>query len=51
MAKIVKSGPFPHAERAAAATLALPIYRELADEQLRSVVGTMNEALEQGAQA
>jgi len=46
MAKIIKPGRFPHVERAAAETLALPTYRELADEQLRSVVGTMKEALE-----
>ena len=32
------SGPFPHADAAAARVLALPIYAELRDQQLRQVV-------------
>jgi len=35
------SGEFPHSERAAAETLALPIYPELAEAQLQYVVDTI----------
>ena len=36
-----RAGAFPHAERAAATSLALPIYGELSDAQLQSVVGAI----------
>jgi dTDP-4-amino-4,6-dideoxygalactose transaminase len=36
-----KAGDFPESERAANTTLALPIYPELADEQLRHVVSSI----------
>ncbi len=40
-----KKGDFPHAERAAAEVLALPIYSELTSEQQDHVVGTIAAAL------
>jgi dTDP-4-amino-4,6-dideoxygalactose transaminase len=36
-------GAFPHAERAAAETLAIPIYGELTDAQRRTVVSTIEQ--------
>lgn len=41
-----KAGQFPQAERAAAETLALPIYGELTEEQQRYVVRVVGEALD-----
>ncbi len=38
-----KQGDFPEAERAAAEVLALPVYPELTDEQIRFVVDSMRE--------
>jgi dTDP-4-amino-4,6-dideoxygalactose transaminase len=38
-----RSGDFPHSERAAEETLALPIYPELAQQQLAHVVATIAE--------
>ncbi len=40
-----KRGDFPHSEQAAAETLALPIYPELADEQIQYVAGKVKEFL------
>jgi dTDP-4-amino-4,6-dideoxygalactose transaminase len=38
-----RNGAFPHAEAAARETLALPVYSELTDPQIRHVVGAMAE--------
>ena len=40
-----RTGDFPESERAAAETLALPVYPELADEQIRYVAATIGEFL------
>jgi dTDP-4-amino-4,6-dideoxygalactose transaminase len=40
-----KKGDFPESEKAAAETLALPIYPELTDEQIRYVAGKVKEFL------
>jgi len=40
-----KAGDFPESERAAAESLALPIYPELTDEQLAHVAGTIRQFL------
>ncbi len=40
-------GDFPHSERAAAETLALPIYPELSDTQARHVVGCIESFIQQ----
>lgn len=42
-----RSGTFPHAERAAADSLALPIYGELTEAQQREVVGAIAQVLGQ----
>ena len=41
-----RPGDFPHAERAAAATLAIPIYGELTIEQQQAVVAAVADALD-----
>ncbi len=38
-----RAGAFPHAERAAAEVLALPMYPELSDAQQRAVVATLHD--------
>jgi dTDP-4-amino-4,6-dideoxygalactose transaminase len=38
-----KAGDFPESERAAVETLALPVYPELTEEQLRYVVASVAE--------
>jgi len=43
------TGQFPHAERAAAETLALPIYGELTETQQRYVVAVLAEALDRAS--
>ena len=44
-----RTGQFPHAERAARETLALPVYGELTAEQQRYVVSVLSEALNRTA--
>jgi dTDP-4-amino-4,6-dideoxygalactose transaminase len=43
-----KAGDLPHAEAAARETLALPIYPELNEEQIRYVATTLREFVSQG---
>jgi len=44
-----KAGDLPHAEAAARETLALPIYPELSEEQIRYVATTLREFVSQGS--
>ena len=46
-----KAGEFPHSERAAEESLALPVYPELTDAQARYVVGCIREFLDENAPA
>jgi dTDP-4-amino-4,6-dideoxygalactose transaminase len=40
-----RAGAFPHAERAASETIAIPIYSELSEAQQRTVVAAIGECL------
>ena len=42
-----KNGDMPHSEAAALETLALPIYPELSEDQIRYVAATVKEFVEQ----
>jgi dTDP-4-amino-4,6-dideoxygalactose transaminase len=46
-----RQGDFPHAERAAAESLAIPIYSELTAAQQETVVGAVSEFVQQHAGA
>src|SRR4029077_4944572 len=43
-----KPGDMPHSEAAATETIALPIYPELTEDQIRYVAHTIRECVEQG---
>jgi len=43
-----RKGDFPEAEQAAAESLALPVYAELAEEQIRYVAGTIQDYFQRG---